>query len=81
VVDANIPTNTGAGTNQDPVLVGVRSDLRLWESGLRAEAFRETYADSVGVLFRVYAYSAQIVSRYTTSVAVVNGTGLIAPTF
>lgn len=81
VVDANIPTNTGAGTNQDPVLVGVRSDLRLWESGLRAEAFRETYADSVGVLFRVYAYSAQIVSRYASSVAVINGTGLVAPTF
>jgi HK97 family phage major capsid protein len=81
VVDANIPTNTGAGTNQDPILVGVRSDLRLWESGLRAEAFRETYADSVGVLFRVYAYSAQIVSRYPSSVSVINGTGLVAPTF
>ncbi|HZQ33719.1 MAG TPA: phage major capsid protein [Mycobacterium sp.] len=81
ITDPNIPTNLGAGTNQDPVFVGIRGDLRLYEGALRLETFREPYADSAGVLFRALAYSAQIVSRYTTSVAVINGTGLVAPTF
>jgi HK97 family phage major capsid protein len=81
VTDAAIPTNTGAGTNQDPVYVGIRGDLRLWESPLQAQTFEQPYADSAGVLFRVLAYAASIPSRYTTSLSVVNGTGLITPVF
>jgi HK97 family phage major capsid protein len=81
VTDANIVTNLGAGTNQDPILVGIRSDLRLWESELRMETFTATYADSAGVLFRALAFSAAIPQRYTSSVAVINGTGSVAPTF
>jgi HK97 family phage major capsid protein len=81
VTDANFVTNLGAGTNQDPILVGVRSDLRLWESDLDVQTFTSTYADSAGVLFRVLAYSAAIPGRYMTSVSVINGTGSVAPTF
>lgn len=81
IIDPNIPTNLGAGTNQDVVIVARRGDLRLYESDLRMEVFRETYADSVGVLFRGYAYSAFISNRYTTAVSRIDGTGLVAPTF
>ena len=81
VTDANIVTNLGAGTNQDPILVGVRSDLRLWESALQMESFTATYADSAGVLFRALAFSAAIPSRYTSSVSVINGTGTVVPAF
>jgi hypothetical protein len=81
ITDANIPTNLGAGTNQDPILVGVRGDLRVWESELQTDVFMEPYADSNGVLFRCFAYSSAIPGRYATSVAVINGTGSIAPTF
>ena len=81
VTDANLPTNLGAGTNQDPILVGVRSDLKLWESTLRAESFDAPYADSMGILFRIYSYSALVPSRYTTSVSIINGTGSVAPAF
>jgi HK97 family phage major capsid protein len=81
ITDANIPSNIGAGTNQDVVLVGVRSDLRLWEGALQTEAFTATYADSLGVLFRAHAYSAQIPGRYTTSVSVISGTGLVPYAF
>lgn len=80
ITDANLPTNLGAGT-QDPILVGVRSDLRLWESEMDVQTFTAPYADSAGVLFRVLAFSAAIPSRYTTSVSVIVGTGSIAPTF
>jgi hypothetical protein len=58
-----------------------KSDLWLFESPTRAEAFRETYAESVGVLFRLYAYVGTILNRYSSSIATMNGTGLIAPTF
>jgi len=81
ITDANMKTNTGAGTNQDPVMVGVKSDLKFWESAIHADTFDAPYADSMGILFRIYSYTALIPSRYTTSVSVIDGTGLIAPTF
>jgi HK97 family phage major capsid protein len=80
-VDATIPTNQGAGTNQD-VILGLRTaDLQLWEAPLQAEAFEQTYADSLGVLVRCFAYSAFVPDRYSASVGTITGTGLIAPTF
>jgi HK97 family phage major capsid protein len=81
ITDANIPTNTGVGTNQDPILVGYSKDLRVWEGNLDMQTFTATYADSAGVLFRALAFSAAIPSRYATSVSVINGTGLVPPTF
>lgn len=81
VVDPNLPTNVGAGTNQDNVYVARSADLRLWETSLRAETFDAPYADSMGVLFRAFAYSAAIPGRYVTSVSVISGTGLVPPTF
>lgn len=81
IVDPNLPTNIGAGTNQDNVYVARSADLRLWETSLRAESFDAPYADSMGILFRAFAYSAAIPGRYTTSVSVISGTGLVAPTF
>ncbi|MCU1624086.1 MAG: phage-related major capsid protein [Frankiales bacterium] len=69
------------GTNQDIVYVLAASDLWLWESPIQAEAFTATYADSMGVLFRLFAYSASIPDRYPASVATIRGTGLVTPTF
>jgi len=77
-VDANIPTNTGSGTNQDPVIVLKADDVHFWESAPKAESFAATLANQGSVLFRAYAYHA-MVSRYAKSVAVVNGTGLVNP--
>lgn len=80
-LDATIPTNLGAGTNEDKIYVLHRNDIKVWESPVRAEAFQETFADSLSVLFRLYAYSAMIPDRYGTAVIEIVGTGLIAPTF
>ncbi|WP_295701099.1 hypothetical protein, partial [Lapillicoccus sp.] len=79
--DPNIPTNLGTGTNQDVVLMFKRDDVWLWESTLRAEAFTQTMADSLGVLFRVYNYAAMIPERYAASLGQLSGTGLVTPTF
>lgn len=80
-LDATIPVNLGAGTNEDTVYVIHRNDIKTWESGVRAEAFRETFADTLSVYFRLYSYVAQIPDRYGNAVVQIGGTGLITPTF
>jgi HK97 family phage major capsid protein len=81
VIDPLLPTNLGAGTNQDEVFLLKADDLWLFESTPVAEVFREPYADSMGVLFRLYSYVGTILNRQTASIATMNGTGLVAPTF
>ena len=76
-----VPTDLGAGTNQDPILVFRPEDNILFESTPRAEVFRETYANQGSVLVRMYNFVALATERYPASTAVINGTGLVAPTF
>jgi len=80
-VDPNIPTNLGAGTNEDRVIVARSSDVILFEATPRSETFRETKADQLSVLLRFYNYAALHSERYPKSLSVVSGTGLIAPVF
>jgi HK97 family phage major capsid protein len=80
-VSSLVPTNLGTGTNQDPVLVFRPEDSILFEGAPRAEVFRETYANQGSVLVRMYNYVALATERYNKSVAVINGTGNVAPTF
>lgn len=80
-IDPNIPTNLGAGTNEDRVIVLRSNDVILFEGTPQAEAFRETKAEQLSVLLRFYNYAALHSERYPKSIAVISGTGLIAPTF
>ncbi|MGW4050801.1 phage major capsid protein [Streptomyces sp. NPDC004779] len=80
-VDPNIPTNLGAGTNEDRIIIARSSDVILFEGSPRAEAFRETYANQLSVLLRFYNYAALHSERYPKSLSVVSGTGLITPSF
>ena len=79
--DANIPTNLGTGANQDVVLMMVSDDIMLWESPLQAEAFESPYADSMGVLYRIYNYAAFVPDRYLASLGEITGPGLTPPVF
>ena len=80
-VDATIPTNLGAGTNQDFIMVARMSDLILWESNVRAEAFQQTYAQNLSVFIRLYNYFSFQAGRYPKSISLINGTGLTTPSF
>jgi len=80
-VDPNIPTNLGAGTNEDRVIILRADDVILFESTPRAEVFRETKAAPLSVLLRFFNYAAIHSERYPKSISVISGTGLIAPTF
>lgn len=83
VVDNNILTNFGAGTNEDEIYVADTRECHLWEDPaapmlIRAE---QPKAANLGVLFVVYGYIAYTFGRYPLAVAKIGGTGLITPTF
>ncbi len=83
VVDNNLATNLGAGTNEDEIYIVDTRECHLWEDPnapmlIRAE---QTKAASLGVLFVVYGYVAYTFGRYPLATAKIAGTGLIAPTF
>jgi HK97 family phage major capsid protein len=82
-VDALIPlTGTAdAGTGEDLIIVCRASDLMLWESDIRAEAFQQTYANQMSVFVRLYAYGSVQAGRYPKSISVITGSALAAPTF
>lgn len=81
VVDNNLPTNLGTGTNQDRAYVVPQREMHLWEDPqapalIRAE---QPSAGKLGVLLVVYGYFAFTFSRYANAVQAVDGTGMVAP--
>lgn len=83
IVDNNIATNLGAGTNEDEIYVVNAAELHLWEDSgapmfIRAE---QPNASSLGVLLVVYGYAAYSFRRYTNGHQKIAGTGLVTPTF
>lgn len=82
VLDGNIPTNLGGGT-EDVVLGVTAQELHLWEDSgapllVRAE---QTAAGNLTVKLVVYGYSAFTAGRYPGAHGTISGTGLAAPTF
>lgn len=80
-LDPNIPTNFGAGTNQDPITVGRFADAVLYEGTLNMESFRDLKADLLAAYIRVYAYSAFSFARYPASFTVIIGSGQVTRQF
>jgi HK97 family phage major capsid protein len=80
-VDPNIPTNLGAGTNEDRIVITRSSDVILFEGTPRSETFREPLAAQLSVLLRFYNYAALHSERYPKAISIIAGTGMIAPTF
>lgn len=83
VVDNNIATNLGAGTNEDEIYVIAADECHLWEDPqapvfIRAE---QPAAASLGVLYVIYGFFAWSFRRYTNGMQKISGTGLITPTF
>jgi HK97 family phage major capsid protein len=81
VTDPSIPTNQGAGTNQDMVLVMRTDDVVFYESGIRTRVLQETLSGNLTVRLQVYGYIAFSAGRYPASVARLTGAGFVTPTF
>lgn len=82
IVDNNIATNLGAGTNEDEIYLVDRQECHLWEDPdapmyIRAE---QTKVANLGVLLVVYGYFAYTFARYAQARKIA-GTGLVTPTF
>lgn len=79
--DPLLPTNLGAGTNEDVVHVLRASDLLLFESSIRSRTLDQTRADGLTILLQVYGFLAFTAERHPKSIAEITGTALTAPTF
>lgn len=80
VVDAGIPTNLGAGTNEDAIIVANRADLVLMEQAASPLMLRYESVGSGTLTTRmvVYGYSAFTAGRYPGGICKVQGTLLAA---
>lgn len=83
VVDNNIATNGGTGTNEDAIYVVPQDECHLWEDPqapvfIRAE---QAKAASLGVLLVLYGYFAYSMRRYSNGMQSITGTGLSTPAF
>jgi HK97 family phage major capsid protein len=83
IVDANIPTNLGAGTNQDTVIVTRAADNYLFENAsvpvLRV--YEEVLSGNLAVRLQAYGYYAFSSERLPKANADISGTGLTPPAF
>jgi len=82
IVDNNVATNLGAGTNEDEIYFGAQSELHLWEDPdapmlLRAE---QSQVKKLAVDFVAYGYFAYTFVRRPHAQKI-NGTGLVTPAF
>lgn len=83
ILDATIPTNTGASTNQDTILGVTAPEMHLWHDEgapllIRAE---QSAANKLQVKYVVYQYSAFTAGRYPGAHGKITGTGLTTPSF
>lgn len=74
--DANIPSELGAGKNQDVVIVSRADENYLYESPIVTRALPQTYGAQLSVLLQLYNYGAYTASRYPNANAALVGTGL-----
>ena len=81
-LDPNIAVNSGAGTNQDIIIISRFADAYLFEGTPKAEVFRETLSAEATVRFRLYNFVAFTAERYVgVNTSIVSGTGLVSPSF
>jgi HK97 family phage major capsid protein len=83
VVDNNIVTNAGTGSNEDAIYVVADAECHLWEDPnapvfIRAE---QAAAATLGILMVLYGYYAYSFRRYSSAFQSVSGTGLVTPAF
>ena len=73
IVDANVPTTDGAGTNEDPVFVLVMEDLRLAEEGVQQATFEEVASATLAIRLQLWGYSAALLNRYPKGICKITG--------
>ena len=77
VTDAGVPTNLGASTNEDRIIVTRREDVLFLEdaSAPVGLTFEEVKGDQMSVTMVVFGYSAFTAGRYPVASCILQGTG------
>jgi HK97 family phage major capsid protein len=82
LIDPNIPTNLGGGTNQDTIVVTKRGDALLFESGTPTIAlYDQVLSANLQVRILCYGYFFFTFARYPKATSIISGAGLVPPTF
>jgi HK97 family phage major capsid protein len=77
ILDGNIPTNLGGGSNETRILTLRTSDLYLWEGAIQTRALTEVLSGTLQVRFQIYRYAAFMGNRLSKAISIVSGTGMI----
>lgn len=81
IIDANIPTTGGAGTNQDDIYVVHMPDLVLMEGAIQTRVLEQPLSDTLEVRVQLFAYSGFASGRFEKGICKISGTGLVTPSF
>lgn len=81
VVDNNVPTNKGTGTDEDEIYVLNRQEAHLWEDPSAPLMVTAEKVSTNQVEIALYGYIAFTFGRYPTAMQKVGGTGLVTPVF
>jgi HK97 family phage major capsid protein len=84
ITDANVSVIEGPGDNEDNIYVGSTQEAHLWEQGAGEPMmlrFEQPKAAELDVTMIVYGYSAFTANRYPKAFSIIDGTGLVTPTF
>lgn len=73
IIDANIPTNLGSGTNEDWSVVAYEPDFRLAEDNIRQATYEDVLSGKLAVRLQLFAYGFFFPHRYPTSISVIEG--------
>ena len=76
VVDANMPTTLGSGTDEDAILVIHAPDLRVMEGETRFRVLDAPLSETLEVRLQLFGYSAFLSGRYPEGICKITGTGL-----
>lgn len=83
LISPAISLTSGAGTNQDTVIVYRPEECFLWENpaGPAIRVFEDVLSGTGQVRVQTFGYVAAMPHRRPTSISVISGTGLAAPTW
>lgn len=82
ITDASIPTNLGAGTNEDIILVARTPDVLYWEDDLLQFTMEQALTTAPGqVRVACGRFALLMAGRYPVGISTIGGTGLVTPTF
>jgi HK97 family phage major capsid protein len=81
ILDGNIQTTLGSGTNEDEVYLVALDELVLAEGPLQARVLTEVLSGTLQVRIQLYSFSAFAGGRRPKTVTRISGAGLASPTF